>query len=148
TYDILGQADQVVIKDGSTTISTTDSDYDALGQVRQDTTLSTTGTLLSRRKYNYDSDGLPKETIVSLTTTEDVTTSMAYSPAGNLTQVIEAVGAQYYSLYAGVPVSIQQTTSYSYFGDGSLSSSELSGQPGTFASSDRYYADPAAEDME
>ncbi|MCA9137625.1 MAG: RHS repeat protein, partial [Planctomycetales bacterium] len=125
TYDAFGNLNRTTLYEGTVAaaneISETDYDFDQTGLLRRLTVLSPDDAQLSYNSFNYDANGTRTAVIDGLgaiSTTE-------YNTAGQLTQTVLASGATYTAHFTGQAESIEQTTSYGYYNDGSLKSIEL-----------------------
>jgi RHS repeat-associated protein len=139
-YDGLGFIDTLETKyitttptAATTTISVTDYNYDARGLLAQLEVRDNGGNVLSRTKYAYAADGLAIDVITpdANDPAKEVHSLSVYDHAGLLTESISglwqpatsttaAVPATHYSLYTGSDVSLEQSTLYEYYADGSL----------------------------
>jgi RHS repeat-associated protein len=137
SYDTYGNLDRTVVYNGSTTdnvVSIRDVDYDPTGLLSQDRTLTPDESALSRTGYEYAPDG----TVTAVIDGNGVRTESTYDRAGLLVEFKEAASQTHYSLYTGQQESIEQTTTYAYYADGSL---RQTNRPGNIA--ERVYVDPA-----
>ncbi|MGN6545915.1 MAG: hypothetical protein ACTHK7_12750, partial [Aureliella sp.] len=89
---------------------------------------------VSRDTYEYNAAGQ----VLKHVDGNNVITSLTYDAAGRLLTQKAADGASYYSMYLGAPISVEQTTTYAYYADGSTKEVSVTGGPTT-----KFYADPA-----